>query len=281
MSDSRASSPFPGEERFQFGANWRRFLRGLDDQKIHFAEASLESWIGTSDLRGKKFLDIGSGSGLFSLSARRLGAQVHSFDYDPQSVACTQELKRRYFPDDPFWTVERGDVLDRDYLKNLGQWDIVYSWGVLHHTGDLWRALDHVTGLVSDGGLLFIALYNDQGRMSQVWKTIKRTYVRLPDQLRTFFVVGVVFPKEITSFLFHSLRGSPGRYFQRRFGYGAYSRRGMSWWYNTVDWIGGYPFEVSKPEEVFDFFRDRGFVLRHLRTCAGAHGCNEYLFKRE
>lgn len=111
--------------RFAFGANWSRFLSLLNEQRIAEAEQSLRELLGVADLRGKRFLDIGSGSGLFSLAARRLGAEVHSFDYDPQSVACTQELRRRYYPDDPTWRVEQGSVLDSDYLAQLGQFDVV------------------------------------------------------------------------------------------------------------------------------------------------------------
>src|SRR5213592_354584 len=96
-------------ERFEFGDNWRRFLDVVDDARIAAAERSLEEMLGRGSLADKRFLDIGSGSGLFSLAARRLGARrVHSFDYDPQSVACTRELRRRYLPEDPAWTIERG-----------------------------------------------------------------------------------------------------------------------------------------------------------------------------
>ena len=101
----------------------------LNDDRIALAELSLRTTLGVNELKGKRFLDVGSGSGLFSMVARRLGATVHSFDYDPQSVACTEELKRRYYPDDPAWVVEQGSALDKNYLHTLGQWDIVYSWG--------------------------------------------------------------------------------------------------------------------------------------------------------
>src|ERR1043165_6266518 len=120
------------KSRFQFGENWWRFLSVLNDERIAEAEKSLGEMLGVESLRGKSFLDIGSGSGLFSLAARRLGARVRSFDYDPQSVACAQELKRRYFADDADWMIEQGSVLDPDYIRRLGQFDIVYSWGVLH-----------------------------------------------------------------------------------------------------------------------------------------------------
>src|SRR5271154_68122 len=90
-------------ERFAFGENWRRFLSVLDESRVASAEDSLRSMLEVSDLRGKTFVDVGCGSGLFSLAARRLGARVHSFDYDPQSVACALELRQRYFPGDPDW----------------------------------------------------------------------------------------------------------------------------------------------------------------------------------
>ena len=112
-------------QRFKFGANWLRFLSLLNDKRIRLAEDSLRQMLETEDLQGKAFLDAGSGSGLFSLAARRLGARLNSFDYDPQSVACTAELKRRYFPSDPDWVVEEGSVLDSGYLNRLGVFDCI------------------------------------------------------------------------------------------------------------------------------------------------------------
>lgn len=139
-------------ERFAFGANWGRFLKTLSDDRITKAEDSLRRTLGLERLDGLSFLDAGSGSGLFSLAARRLGASVVSFDFDPQSVACTLELRRRFFPDDATWQVEQGSVLESDYLARLGQFDVVYSWGVLHHTGAMWQALENVVPLVRGGG---------------------------------------------------------------------------------------------------------------------------------
>ena len=139
-------------QRFAFGANWNRFLSALTDVRVQDAEESLRNMLEVTDLRGKSFLDIGSGSGLFSLAARRLGAVVTSFDYDPQSVACTEELRRRYFPNDDGWHVELGSALDSDYVRSKGEFDVVYSWGVLHHTGDLWRALANAALPVARNG---------------------------------------------------------------------------------------------------------------------------------
>src|SRR3981081_3303222 len=147
-------------ERFAFGKNWSRFLNVLEESRIVRAEESLREMLEVDTLEGKSFLDIGSGSGLFSLAARRLGARVHSFDYDAKSVACTQELRRRYFNDDPLWTVEQGSALDPAYLSALGKFDVVYSWGVLHHTGAMWRALDLVAKNVKPGGRVFVGVHN-------------------------------------------------------------------------------------------------------------------------
>jgi len=122
--------------RFGFGANWARFLTQVDAERIALAEQSLLNWLERENLEGLRFADVGSGSGLFSLAARNLGATVHAFDYDPQSVGCTQALRERYRPDDEGWIIERGDALDKDYLARLGSFDVVYSWGVLHHTGE-------------------------------------------------------------------------------------------------------------------------------------------------
>lgn len=80
-------------ERFEFGANWTSFLQTLDSDRIYQAELSLREKLKVTELTGKTFIDIGSGSGLFSLAARRLGGKVFSFDFDPKSVACTRELK--------------------------------------------------------------------------------------------------------------------------------------------------------------------------------------------
>lgn len=259
-------------ERFEFGANWARFLSVLDEGRIAQAQASLKSLLEMERLDGKCFLDIGSGSGLFSLAARRLGAKVHSFDHDLRSVDCTKELRRRYFPDDADWMVEEGSVLDGNYIRSLGKFDIVYSWGVLHHTGDMWNALANIVPAVAPDGLLFIAIYNDQGRASRYWLWVKQAYNTLPKGLRFLVLYPAFLRLWGATFVRDLLQGRPFHAWSHYSGI-----RGMSPWRDVVDWVGGYPFEVATPEQIFDFFRKRGFVLRRLKTCAGGLGCNEFI----
>jgi 2-polyprenyl-3-methyl-5-hydroxy-6-metoxy-1,4-benzoquinol methylase len=263
-------------ERFGFGENWTRFLAVLDDARISRAEASLKQMLEVDSLDGKRFLDIGSGSGLFSLAARRLGARVHSFDYDPQSVACTTELKRRYFPGDDGWTIEEGSVLDADYLRSLGTFDVVYSWGVLHHTGQMWRALENAQLPVAPRGKLFIAIYNDMGSQSARWKWIKRTYNGLPRILKTPFTIIVIAPAEAKAILRSLLTLRPLEYVRSWTRYD--ENRGMNRWRDIVDWVGGHPYEVARPEEIFDFYRARGFTLLKLKCGGVGLGCNEFVF---
>ena len=264
---------------FAFGRNWQRFVRLLDEDRIVATETYLRRMLEVDRLDGVRFLDIGSGSGLFSLAARRLGARVHSFDYDPSSVACTAELRRRYFPDDSQWAVVEGSALDADYVRSLGQFDVVYSWGVLHHTGRMWQALENAALPVAPGGKLFIAIYNDMGTQSTRWRAIKRTYNALPRPLRVPFTMLVIAPEEAKAVARSVLALRPGQYIQSWTAYNR--RRGMSRWHDIVDWVGGYPYEVAKPEEIFNFYRAKGFTLTRLKCGGVGLGCNEFVFLRE
>jgi SAM-dependent methyltransferase len=240
-------------ERFEFGENWAEFLRVLDERRISSAIQALEAMLGRAQLAGKRFLDIGSGSGLSSLAAWRLGAEVTSFDYDPASVACTLELRRRFAAGaESRWRVMEGSALDPQFLSSLGTFGVV------------------------PGGRLFIAIYNDQGAWSPRWRKIKRFYCT---GIVGRWLVSVVF---ISWWIVRDLladlvwRRNP---LARYRGYG--EQRGMSVWHDWRDWLGGYPFEFAKPEAIFDFYRARGFELRRLTTNGGTVGCNEYVFERE
>ena len=275
----RYAQPSPANHgRFAFGRNWQRFLRQVDGERIALAEQSLQRLLDCESLADRTFLDIGCGSGLFSLAARRLGASVRSFDYDEQSVACCEELKRRYLPGDSAWTIEQGSVLDDNYLATLPAFDVVYSWGVLHHTGDMWQAMANVDRLVERSGMLSIAIYNDQGGATRRWKAVKRLYNAAPP-LRLPIVLGIGAWSELKQMLIRLVR------LKNPLPFADWAelirQRGMSPWHDLVDWVGGYPFEAARPEEVFGFWRNRGYELRVVTTQGAGHGCNEFTFEKK
>jgi 2-polyprenyl-6-hydroxyphenyl methylase/3-demethylubiquinone-9 3-methyltransferase len=175
------------------------------------------------------------------------------------------------------WVIDQGSIIDREYTRKLGQFDVVYAWGVLHHTGDLWTALDAAASLVAPGGSLFIAVYNDQGFESRVWTRVKRSYNSAGPLNRRLLIAG--------SYCYlhrHDPLHAAARLALRRRGTGrrVLRPRGMSARHDLVDWVGGYPFEVAKPERVFAAVHESGFELRRLTTCAGGIGCNEFVFER-
>lgn len=266
------------DTRFAFGANWSRFLRVVNDVRIRRAEESLQEMLDMPSLAGMRFLDVGSGSGMFSLAARRLGADVVSFDFDALSVRCAEELRRRYAPGDTRWRIAQGSVLDDEFMTSLGDFDIVYSWGVLHHTGQMWDAIGRACGRVRRGGVLFIAIYNDQGRKSVWWRRIKRTYTRLPRAAQWLYAAafGLLFEAGAVG---KALVGRDWQLLRNR--WAQYEDvRGMSRWHDVVDWVGGYPFEVATPDAVLSFCESRGFSRRRLRICAPKLGCNEFVLER-
>lgn len=275
MAEKPHSADVQSGRRFEFGKNWEGFLSVLDEERILEAEESLKRMLDVENLEGKRFVDVGSGSGLFSLAARRLGAHVVSFDYDPASVRCTTHLRERFFNHDTSWVVHEGSVLDEEFLGSLGTFDIVYSWGVLHHTGAMWDALANVVSLVQDGGRLFIAIYNDQGRKSVGWRRVKQVYCA--NEAGRILILAWYFPLFIAKGFVLDLmqRKNPlRRYREYR------SNRGMSIFHDWIDWLGGYPFEVARPDQVFSFYRERGFELQRLVTMGGGLGCNQYVFVR-
>jgi 2-polyprenyl-6-hydroxyphenyl methylase/3-demethylubiquinone-9 3-methyltransferase len=247
----------------------------LSDEHIIEAEKALRTFLGEQDLHGKLFLDIGSGSGLHSLAARRMGAIVRSFDYDPQCVACTEELKHRYFLNDEGWSIERGSILDDEFIRRVGEFDICYAWGVLHHTGALWQALHNAQRPVRPNGLLFVAIYNDQGTISVFWRTVKHFYCSgwLGRAIMSLIFYPVFFLSGLAIDLFH-LRNPAFRYREHK------KYRGMSLVHDWRDWLGGYPFEPARPEKIISFYKDLGFELVRFEPTGHGFGNNQFLFRR-
>ncbi len=262
-------------ERFEFGANWKAFLKTLTGERISVAEQSLVEMLAGPPATGQTFLDIGCGSGLFSLAARKLGYKVHSFDFDKQSVACALSLKEKYFPNDEKWTIEEASVLNNEFLSGLGKFDVVYSWGVLHHTGHMWQALENIAMTVKEGGKLFVAIYNDQGLRSRIWLSVKKLYNA--NGFTRLLVKSIFIPYFIvTSFCWDilSFKNPLRRYREYQ------KLRGMSIVTDWIDWLGGYPFEVAAPKKIIDLYTAKGFVLDKIKITRRL-GCNEFIFVKK
>lgn len=259
--------------RFGFGNNWEDLLNNIGKEEIVSAERSLHRWIPYKDLKGKKFLDIGSGSGLFSLAAWNWNAEVYSFDYDENSVKCTMRLKDSVDVEKGrSWDIEQGDVLDSSYMKKFyGKYDVVYSWGVLHHTGNMEKALMEAGKCVVPGGYLFISIYNDQGFMSKIWRYVKKTYNLSGKNRRKI----ILFMASLYLYGYQTTRHI------YKNGRNVLSERGMNAWNDLVDWVGGYPFEYATAEKIVMFYLGRGFKLVKLKALDKKnHGCNQFVFQK-
>lgn len=216
---------------FKFGANWEKLVSRLDETRLQSAMRDIADFMGRKDIEGLSFLDIGSGSGLSSLAAYRLGArEIVSVDIDPLNIQNLLALKRKFLVPDQFpWNAYQSSIVDASQAKALPGADIVYSWGVLHHTGAMWEGIDNCSKLVNPGGYLYLMLYREAW-LSPVWKFIKKTYTRGGEL--TQFVLRNAF----TSFLILGLLckfKNPMRVIRD---YGNNSR-GMSWYLDVIDWV--------------------------------------------
>lgn len=261
------------EMRFEFGKNWHRFVkRNFTEERCEIAKAHILRFIGRESLSGLDFLDIGCGSGLHSLGAWQSGAgRIHSFDFDLNSVAATTLLRERA-GNPQNWQIERGDVLNESYLAGLGKWNFVYSWGVLHHTGDVWQAIRNAQATVAEGGLFYIALYaSDVQPQMDYWLAIKREYNQAGPLRRKQMVWSYVWNHMID----RDLRRTPElvkRIAEHKL------RRGMNLFADIRDWLGGWPMEFTADQEVVDLLeQEHGFRLLNVDT---GQACSEYLFSR-
>ena len=233
--------------------------------------AIIES-LGRSEFSGLRILDIGSGSGLSSLAFLEMGADVTAFDYDKDSVECTISLLTEKAPYSAKWQAIQRSVLDMEFIKSLGSFDIVYSWGVLHHTGAMWRAMDNTALAVKDGGILLIALYNDQGLLSKFWKAVK--WVFCSSWLGRLVVKTIFYPVFFAFSIFKDFKNREAPMSHIR---NYYLNRGMSIVHDWDDWLGGYPFEVASESAVMKWARVQDMVLLNKRITNGL-GCSEFVF---
>jgi len=273
-----SQTPAVAECRFEFGRNWQNFVgTRLSTERIMAATASLRRVLAIDTLRGRSFLDIGCGSGLFSLSAALLGAEkVVGFDVDPYSVQASVDLRARTPVPADRWQVRQGSVMDEEFLATLDPADVVYAWGVLHHTGALWQAMDNAVGKVKPGGSIVLAVYNKVDRRlggSAQWWDLKRRYNRCPPRLQRLIEYLYV-----SNFLARHLLTLRNPLTAIR-NYGA-ARRGMDFRHDVRDWLGGFPYEYATAGDVFNYVHDKfGLQLHYLNTHDG-HACNEFTLVR-
>lgn len=260
---------------FEFGRNWQRFLELFSEQRVQTAVDSIRDFTGVPDLKGKSFVDVGCGSGLFSYAAHRLGAErLVSFDVDEFSVRCCRHL-HEHAGTPASWTVRPGSILDEQFVADLGTFDMVYSWGVLHHTGRMWDAIRNAGGMVNPGGYFYITIYNARRgvRGSGTWLRIKRVYNRMPPAGRKLMESVYVTNYFLSRLIRFRNPMKRIRDYQQK--------RGMNWRTDVTDWVGGYPYECATVQEIFDFVRQTfpDFLLEGLKSTRGL-GTNWFLFRR-
>ena len=255
-------------KQFDFGKNWQAFSeQRVDTDRLALACQSLHSLLQKDSLAGLSFLDVGCGSGLFSIAAYRLGAsRVVGIDVNPRCIEISQDNRERLIPRSPV-EFHVASALQPDQLDRFGAFDLVYAWGSLHHTGSMWRALGNVGGYVAPGGILIVAIYNKHVT-SPVWKAIKWVYNQVPgivQRLMIFLFAGVIY---VAKFLV--TRSNPLK-----------KERGMDFWFDVIDWVGGYPYEYATCQEVESFVTNYGFEMRRCIPAAVPTGCNEFVFERQ
>lgn len=251
------------KKKFNFGQNWLNYIGKISTTHILNAENSLKEIIEEDDLNNIDFCDVGAGSGLLSLAAHRLGARVFSFDNDDNCIKSINILKNKYSLSLDNWEINQGSILDDKYVLSIGKYDLVYSWGVLHHTGNMYHAFNNVNLLVKKGGHLIIAIYNKQFLLSAYWTIIKKIYSStiLFRPILILFHLPLVLPSLLKSFLFNSK-----------------IPRGMLIWNDYIDWLGGYPFETSSRDDVVKFYEKKGYSVKKIKSVGNSLGCNEYVF---
>jgi 2-polyprenyl-3-methyl-5-hydroxy-6-metoxy-1,4-benzoquinol methylase len=262
------------ELRYGFGKNWSEFIDAhLNDDIVEESRRHMAEMLRAQTLVGKVFLDIGCGSGIHSLAALRLGAaRVISFDYDRDSVATTERV-RKFADSPPNWEVIQGSVLDIDFMARLPKADIVYSWGVLHHTGDMWSAVRNAAIPLKADGVFYISLYSSDNYVNPppaYWMRLKKRY-NLASELGKRLITWQYVAR------FHLLTElKAGRNPLKLIR--TYGSRGMTFWTDVADWLGGWPMDFASLAETQAFCHQQvDLTLVNVKT---GEGCTEYLFAR-
>ena len=270
------------ETHFAFGHNWADYADKIRDDQTDEAKCALQRLLGNETLAGKRFLDIGCGSGVHSLAALQLGAaEVVAVDLDPESVATTEQVLRRFAPPHASYCVIQLSVFDLN-VADLGTFDVTYSWGVLHHTGDLNKALVRASAMTAPLGLFVFALYRKTWCCG-LWTIEKRWYAAASDKRQEYARRNYIRLFKIALLV----TGRTFDDYKEKYR----SNRGMDFYHDVHDWMGGYPYESITNREVDEFMRSAGFQAQRLlvsnkRKIFGRNvgffgtGCDEYVYRR-
>src|SRR5262245_4071421 len=263
------------DERFEFGRNWKKFVEtSFDQERVDVAKAHLCGFLQRADLHGVTFLDIGCGSGLHSLAAVQLGAiEVVSFDYDTKAVEAALML-HRYAGKPQHWRILQGSVLDEAFMASLPKVDIVYSWGVLHHTGNVWQAIRNAAIPLGDGGLFYIALYSadvHKDPPAEFWLMVKKKYLAASKwgkrRMEWWYIWRFQMGRRISA-----LPSAVRRMLEYK------KNRGMSYFTDIRDWLGGWPMEFCYDDDVTKFVTTTlGMDLVTMKT---GEANTEFLFRK-
>jgi len=261
------------KNHFSFGNNWKIFLENINTESISEAKKSISNYFG--DIQNKTFIDVGSGSGLFSLAAIQLGAKVTSLDIDDNAIECNKLLREKYKIEKEDWKILKGSVLSEQFIQSLGKFDLVYSWGVLHHTGNMYKALQNVDFLMEERSLLYLALYNYNTKKiegtSPFWEKVKSKYNNSGK-----FGKKVIYHIYL-SYLILGLCISGKNPYDYIKNYK--KKRGMDFYIDIFDWLGGYPYEYATPEKITDFYETKNYSLKKIDKVRSL-GCNQFLFEK-
>jgi len=253
---------------FDFGKNWGEFSNVLTPERLEKSRRSLEVVFGPEGLKGKTFLDIGCGSGVFSICASKLGAgKVVGIDVDQECVEVSRKNSLNFIDQGVMPEFLHLSILDEEKVKTLGKSDVVYAWGSLHHTGDMWKAIRITADLVGMGGTLWLAIYH-RHLSSPIWKEIKRIFNFSPTagkRVMTYIFYGLIYSAVLVT-----TRKNPLEL-----------KRGMSFRHDVVDWIGGYPYEYASPHEVIEYVSNLGFSLVKFTKTIYLTGNDEYVFMKK
>ena len=252
---------------FDFGKNWEEFsANALTEEKLETARKSLADLLGGDSIEGKEFLDIGCGTGLFGIAAAKLkAASVTGIDANERCISLSKKNTERFAPEYKGISFMVASILDRKRIEDfVNGFDIVYAWGSLHHTGNMKEAITIASRTVKQDGLFVIAIYNKHFT-SIIWKYIKRVYNISPR-----FIKGLmVYFFAIIIFVAKWLVTGKNPFEQRR---------GMDFYYNVIDWVGGYPYEYASRDEIVSLVTGLGFSLKKFIPAHVPTGCNEYVF---